>query len=499
MMKRIQNLALSFQRKKIAKNAALLLLSEILTRGLSIFYIAALARYIGPRGIGQISTATALTGMLVLVIAPGLNTLLVRDVAADHDKAGGYIVHSLFIKLLLSLPFFLLVLIVSWLAGYPAETLSIIYIYMLINVLQCAQSTFTAAFQAFERMEYEALSSIIMTLVNVTLSLLSIYFGLPLLVIVLCSLAAYLCQTAFMGLALWFRLVRPRWALNREFAKKLLVDSLPFGVLLILFAVKSQSGALILSLYRPQADVGVYSAANAMIGLLLYIPIAISTAIFPAFSRLASRSAQDLKHFYQLNFKLLLLIGFPLGLGTILVGEKIMLLIYGNDFSESVIVLRILALYLLTLVGYSNGPLLKTIGKQRFLVWTEIVAVAGNVLLSIWLVQRWGPVGVAWAFVAMGIFTFIAHSLACHLWLHIRLPWETTLKAAASTIVMGFAVHFSMQAGVPWLLATILVAPAAYLLCILFFQLAPRSELSFLASAESHNTDKLQLEKKAVT
>jgi O-antigen/teichoic acid export membrane protein len=499
MMKRIQQLARSFQRKKIAKNAAILLLSEILMRGLSIFYIAALARYIGTRGIGQISTATALTGMLVLVIAPGLNTLLVRDVAADHDKVGAYVLHSLFIKFLLSVPFFLLVLLVSFWAGYPAETLPIIYIYMVINILQSAQSTFTAAFQAFERMEYEALSGILMTLVNVTFSLLSIYFGLPLLVIVLCSLAAYLCQTTFMGLVLWFRLVRPKLVLNLELAKKLLMDSLPFGVLLILFAVKSQSGALILSLYRSQADVGVYSAANAMIGLLLYVPIAISTAIFPAFSRLASRSAQDLKHFYQLNFKLLLLIGFPLGLGTMLVGEKIMLLIYGDDFAESVTVLRILAIYLLTLVGYSNGPLLKTIGKQNFLVWTEILAVAGNVLLSIWFVQSWGPAGVAWAFVAMGLFTFIAHSLACHFWLHIGLPWDVTLKAAVSTIVMGFAVYFSMQAGLPWLIATILVAPAVYLLCILFFQLAPRSELSFLASAELHNPDKLQLEKKAVT
>jgi hypothetical protein len=50
----------------------------------------------------------------------------------------------------------------------------------------------------------------------------------------------------------------------------LFTTSFSFGMQLILSAIKIQSAIFILSLYHSEQSVGIYSAANSLIGMLLY-------------------------------------------------------------------------------------------------------------------------------------------------------------------------------------------------------------------------------------
>ena len=87
-----------FRESIVAKNTSVLLAGQIFSRVLQIFYVAALARYIGADGIGKISTATALNGMLILLVAPGITTLLIRDVASNRKLVTTYLGNMLFIR-----------------------------------------------------------------------------------------------------------------------------------------------------------------------------------------------------------------------------------------------------------------------------------------------------------------------------------------------------------------------------------------------------------------
>jgi len=247
--------------------------------------------------------------------------------------------------------------------------------------------------------------------------------------------------------------------------------------------MKSQTAFFILSLYRSEADVGIYSAANTLFGMLLFVPFAISTAIFPAFSRLAVQSKPDLQRFYQYCFKYLLVLGFPLGMGTILVGGKVLKLIYGEEFFASVVVLNILALFLLNIVGFSNSPLLQATGRQQFLMWTEGLAVLANAVLCILLVPRWGPSGAAIAFVLAGIGTFFVHSIVSHNIVSLPLPWGTMGKIFLATLFMGLVISISLWLDIPWLIAAVVFAPLAYGFSIFLLRIVKRDELLVLASA----------------
>jgi O-antigen/teichoic acid export membrane protein len=472
-------------KHKIAKNTSALISAQIASRVLSIFYVAVLARYVGTEGIGKISTATALNGLLVLVVGPGLNTLLVRDVAVDAKKAATYVSNMLFLRCLLGVPFILLTVAMAQEGRYPSDTVAIIHAYTVVYLFDALDGILASVFQAFERMEYEAGSQIVRDLINVSLSLLAIYLRQSLLTIVFISAIAQACKLLFMMALMYGRFVRPRLAISFRTSKTLLISSLPFGGLLILHTVQAQLGTLVLSLNHTADTVGIYSAAYSLIIMLLLLPSAFSTAIFPHFSRLYIQARHDLQHFYQICYKYLLVVGFPLGLGTMLVGDKVVLLIYGDEFEGSATVLRILAVFLFTVVGYSNGPLLNAAGKQRFFAWTQGLAVCANGILCLLLVPTWGPVGAAIAFVLPGIGTFFVHSIACHRLFGLSLPWLTMSKVLLATLLMGLAVSIALRSGVPWPVVVFIVAPSMYGLSILLLGIVKREELRVLAGAPS--------------
>lgn len=469
-------------RHKVAKNTSVLFLAQMTSRAVGIFYIAALARYVGAEGVGMISTATVLNGLLVLVIAPGLDTLLVRDVAADRGRAGSYLSNVLMVRLLLGIPFILLTLLVSQLVGYPPETLAIIRIYTVVYFLDAIGGIMVPVFQAFEKLEYEALGQIVQDLVNIALSLMAIFLGWSLVAIAFMSVVARVCKLALVSTILGRRIVRFQFAASPVVGWGLLVTSIPFGALLILHTIQSQLGTFVLSIHYPAEVVGIYSAANFVIVTLLLLAGAFSKSIFPVLSSLHVHARHQLQQFYQLAYKYLLVVGFPLGLGTMLVGDRVITLIYGDEFAASASVIRILSIFLFTFVGYANGPLLMATGRQGFFMWTQAVAAIANALLLVLLVPPLGPVGAAIGFVLPGLFTFVVHSAAAHRQVGISFPWRTMGEVLLATVAMGVAVLLTLQAGVPWLLVTLAAAPLVYGGTLLLLKVVRIDELKSLAS-----------------
>ncbi|NJP06009.1 MAG: oligosaccharide flippase family protein [Chloroflexaceae bacterium] len=483
------NLIARFARQKIIKNTSSLAVGQFVGRVLTVIYVAALARYVGSEGIGQISIATTINGLLVLLVGPGLEVLLTRDVSADRDKSSMYLGNTLLMRLFLGAPFLLMVIVISHFAGYSADTMAIVYVYTVVYLLDALGELLSATFQAYEHMEFVGGAEVMRNLINVILSLLGIYLGWSLFAIALMSVVASVCKLLFLGVVMHWRFVRPSFSFNPQFWQTLFIASLPFGLLLILHTGQALFGTFVISLFYPEEMVGLYNAANMLIIMVLMLPSAFAKAIFPSFSHLYVHNRDALPSFYQVCYKFLVILGFPLGLGTILVGEQVIVLVYGEEFTQAAVILYILAMFLFTIVGYSNGSLLNATGMQNFFAWTEAVAVAVNVLGSIVLVPFVGPTGAAISLVASGVGTFYVHSRAAHTQLGLAIPWLMMLKVALATAVMGAIVWIGIWYHVPWLLLVFPVAPIVYLLALSLAGLISREELKLLASGTSLQTE----------
>ncbi len=472
-------------RYRIAKNMSVLATAQMLSRIMTIFYVAALARYVGVEGIGKISTATSLNGILLLIVAPGLSILFVRDAAPRLELTASYLINMLAARVLLFVPFAVVALLIISSGHYPADTVVIIGLYMLVYMIDSLSELLICVFRSFEQMEYEAGLQIARDITNISLSLLAIFLGWSLFAIVFMSVVASFVKLALALLLVSKRFVRPRFVVDVHLGKSLLIASLPFGILLVIQTLQAELGTFVLSLYYTAEVVGIYAAANTLIVMLLLIPNAFASAIFPNLSRLHQQSKQELSRFYRLSFKYLLILGFPLGLGTILVGQDAILLIYGSKFNGSPAVIQIMGLFLFMIVGYSNGPLLHTTGRQRFYAWTQGIAAVMNSALCFVLVPPLGPVGAALAFVATGLLTFFVHSTACHRQLDLALPWLTIARVTVATFLMGLVVWLGIRAGISWIIMSALVAPPTYVALLFLLRLVKWDELRTLAGAAS--------------
>jgi O-antigen/teichoic acid export membrane protein len=146
-----------------------------------------------------------------------------------------------------------------------------------------------------------------------------------------------------------------------------------------------------------------------------------------------------------------------------------------------------LGVFLLTLVGFSNGPLLNAAGRQYFFAFTQALAVCANAILGLLLIPKWGADGAAMAFVLPGIGTFFIHSRACQKQFDLGFPWVTIGKIALVTSLMGLVVLISLKISVPWLITVFILAPVTYGVTIYSLGIIKYKELEFLASAPKYS------------
>jgi polysaccharide transporter, PST family len=157
------------------------------------------------------------------------------------------------------------------------------------------------------------------------------------------------------------------------------------------------SNTFILGLLTNNVSVGYYSAAEKLVNSVLGLLYPVSQAIYPYISRLVSDSKEGATIFIR---KALILIGcgsFAASSGLFLFANLIVYFILGPHFSESVIVLRILA-FLPFVIALSNVLGIQTmITFNMKKAFSNILISAGviNIVLAIILVPHFQHVGTA--------------------------------------------------------------------------------------------------------
>jgi len=448
--------------KTVIKNTTILLVGRFLSIGLGIVYVAALARYIHAAGMGKIAIATSLVSILNLIINFGLSQLIVRDVAGDKTKAGVYFSNTLVLRGLLSIVFGIIIVGITRIIEYPYDITLIIYIYGFAYVLDTLTDVAFSIFNAFEKMEYPAAIQTGRDIANVVLSLLAIYLHANLIMIVFISAVACLLKLLASLVILRWRFVRPRLQIDPQLCRRLLVAAIPFATLGIISIIDRQIDVVLLSFYHSEEEVGWFSAANTLITYLLLVPGVFMQAIFPVFAKFHTYSRETLQQAYGTSFKYLLLLGFPLCVGTIVTADRIITLVYGPGFENAASALRILSFTLFWIFGYANGTLLNATGGQSFLATVEGLGLILNIIIALVLIPKFSLIGASIAAIVSGVVFFSPITIVCHRRLEMRLPFPLILKCLVSSICMGIAVSLSLRASINLLFSIFVIAPIVY-------------------------------------
>ena len=227
--------------------------------------------------------------------------------------------------------------------------------------------------------------------------------------------------------------------------KELMADSLPLGGSVMLRQLALQLDVLVLTWLSNMTTVGLFSGPYRISTALRIIPQAISTPLFPVFSRTAHLSRERFTEIYQLSIKFFLIISVPIAAFFITWSGPILRTTLGKKYLPAIPAMQLLGVglipfFLSTLFQYSFAAL----GEQkRFFLSTCSGSILRLILLFL-LIPHWGLIGPSIAFlcsetVIVGIWMVQLHRLGfpCRFF---QISWRPFLSGALVCLLL-FALH----------------------------------------------------------
>jgi O-antigen/teichoic acid export membrane protein len=432
--------------QRIAKNLMVLFSSQLIAYLLAFFYTIYIARYLGPVGFGILSFSMALVSIFGIFGDLGLSTLLTREVSRDKSLQDKYVGNFIPIKIVLSiLTFSLLVLLVN-LMGYSQQTVYIVYIFGLYMVTFTFSQIFFALFQAYEKMEYQAISLLINNLLILIGVIYGISLGFDIAYFAVLYFITSLIVLIYSFLISTWKFASPHIKIDLKFWKKSLRLALPLSIVAIFATISFRVDTVILEVLQGNISVGWYNAAYRLIDFLNVIPIVFTGAIFPVLSKFHVSSKESLKFMFEKSLKYLFIIGLPIAAATTILAQDIILLLYQNSYYQSIFALQIL-IWAVPFLFFTSvfGVLFVSINKPNILIKSTLIIMIFNIVTNLIFI----PI---YSYIAASIITVITEIIATMLLFYYISPFikinlgntirSTFLKPIFASTIMSLFMLF---------------------------------------------------------
>ena len=448
--------------RRIARNTAVLTVAEVVTAVINLFFTTYVARYLGTTGFGVLSTALAFTALFGVLTDIGLNQLTTREIARDRALASKYLGNVAVLKIFLAIITFAFIALTVNAVHYPAETKTIIYIVSLFLVFNAFCMTFYSMFQAHEQMEFITYGRVFNSALMLAGAVIAVggKFGVTAFAFLYFIASA---ATLLFNLAVSIRkFAKPKIEIDFTFWKETLKEAWPFGLSGVFTGVYFWIGSVMLSFMKGDQAVGLFNAAYRLVFSLSVVPGVYFTAAFPVMAKFFVTSKDSLKIMNERSIKYMIMLAIPIAVGTSLLSDRIILLIFGPDYQGSIVALQLLVWAVaFVFISYGFARLFESLNKQLIVTIVAAACAAINIGLNLALVPLLSYKGAAIAtvateFAALAILSLLGSRFGFGISLVKILDF--CFRTAAAGASMGILVYFLRN------LNLVIVIPAGALL-----------------------------------
>lgn len=412
-------------------NTALVLGARIVSRLIALVTVVVLANHLGGDGYGRYTTLVAYSALVSVAADLGLNTLYTREAARDPERLARFLTTLITGKLALSAVAALMLAGALAFAGLG----SLVIPGALLLAFTTYASLLRNTFYAVGRLEFEAVAILGEIAIQAALILYGARTGKGVSFFIWAYAASYgfTCAYCLVVIPL-FRLASLTWAFDVQLFRAWLRLAYPFALGSFLTNLYFKADVPILQHFRPFQEVGWYQFAYKPFESLQFIPLAIQTVVYPLLGVYYRQSSAALSAAYARFFKILLVLGWPLSVGTFVLVHPVGRIF--RLFPQSEPSLRILSLAIVFLfVNSAFTAMLYAIDRQDLFAWTTAIAVVINLALNFVLIPLYGYLAAS----ATTVVTEAAFSVAG--WWFVRrryeLPW---LRLSWRVVLAGLAM-----------------------------------------------------------
>lgn len=413
-MKRL--LKIISNNKVLVKNFTSLSLLQLANYIFPVITLPYLVRVLGPEKYGLINFAAAFSAYFVIITDYGFNLSATQEISVnrnDKEKVSEIFSSVLTIKIILfflSSGIFFLIVNMFELFSNDAGLYSIMFIGVVGIVLFPLW-----VYQGVEKMKYILIINVAIRSVTIV----SIFLLVKVENDYLLLAVIYTITQVMTGITGLFFAIR-KFDLRYLFPSKVqLLEQLKKGWNLFLSSIwinlYTTSNVFILGLFAPNSVVGYYSAADKVRIAFQGILSSMSQSVFPYVNKLLAESYQKFISFNRKLLKISVMIGIIISSSLFLFAEPIVRIVLGNEYSPSVIVLRIIA-WLPLIIFLSNVFGIQTmlpLNYQKRFSQILFLAALINLMISFSIVPSYFEIGTAVSmlvteiFVTLSFFIFI--------------------------------------------------------------------------------------------
>ena len=366
------------QIKSIFKNTSWLTVSQVITSVCAFIWTIIIARYLGVADYGIVSFAVSFTGLLGILMDFGMSIYITREIAKNKDAIEKYCNNIFLFKLILALVLFILSAILLYLMNYPFITIVVTLIFTAELVFISMTYFLNGIFQAFENVKYQAIGTILNSILLLLGILATIWFDFGVIAIAISY--AFGCSIFFGYMFLKYikTFSFPKFELDLKFIKEVFLNSIPFGL--------------------TNFNLFINKSAYNIIYVFTTFFVVYQSVIFPIMSKFFKESQDLLKITYELSVKYLLLIILPISIVIFFYARPLVDLIYTNQYSLASVPVQILIWTVSFLfINGAASTLLNAINKEFIVTKVYIAAAIFNVLLNLILIPMFDYNGAAMA------------------------------------------------------------------------------------------------------
>ncbi len=381
---------------RIFQNFGYLTIGKLIGDAFTFALFVILSRTYGQEGIGQYSFAMALTGFFAVVSDFGLFHLSIKEISRMGKDINSYVGKLLCVRILLTLIIFSALLIVAFALKFSPDLLSIILLIGAYQIIYTLVDGQVAIFIAKENMLTPAILEsslkILIAVIGISIALLggtlaTVVGVFPLVTFIYIFLTFYVVTK-------FYRIPKMHFSFNAAYLY--LKEAVPYAFMLFLNQLSTRIDVVFLGFILGVAAAGIYNTAYRLIFMLLIISNFASMALFPVMSKLYVSSKNKLQELYEHALNTIIIIGIPATVGLWMIAPELILLIYGDQFTDSIFILQLLAwLLLIVCIHQLIGTVLTASDRQHKRTKCQWIAAICNIVGNAILIPTIGIKGAA--------------------------------------------------------------------------------------------------------
>jgi O-antigen/teichoic acid export membrane protein len=278
-------------------------------------------------------------------------------------------------------------------------------------------------------------------------------------------------------------IARLRWRFEPALIRQWFWMGLPFAVTFVLTTLYWKLDVPLLKVFRSSAEVGWYSFAYKPFEALLFVPLTMLGVVLPVMAVYQRDSVDRLRTAVTMLFKALLLVGWPVSVGVVVLAYPLAGL-WSGFFPRSIPALQILGLaYVFAFVSNTFIGALTVLDRQAAYARAAGASLVVNLILNLILIPPFGYIAASWTTVITEVFL-----VATGWWLTARYLGNLNLAAASwrpllAGALMGAVLIPLRNVHGDAVLLVVLLGIAVYAAAVVLVRAVTPDELRFMRAA----------------